>query len=158
MNAVIRAPALSMRLMTEQDLSTVIRIEKRAYPFPWSAGIFRDCLRAGCMAWICESNQDIRGYAILTSGAGEGHILNLCVDPDHQQQGIGALLLKTLLATAGVAEVLTLFLEVRPSNKAALRLYEKFGFNEAGIRNNYYPAKNGREDAIVLAKELTSER
>jgi ribosomal-protein-alanine N-acetyltransferase len=76
------------------------------------------------------------------------------VDPRHRQQGVGTTLLRALLATAEVAEVATLFLEVRPSNTAALRLYEKFGFNEVGVRNNYYPAKNGREDAIVLAKEL----
>jgi ribosomal-protein-alanine N-acetyltransferase len=140
--------------MTEQDLSCVVDIENRAYQFPWTAGIFRDCLRAGCTAWICERDQLIQGYGIFTSAAGEGHILNLCVDPVHQQKGVGTRLLRALMATAEVTTVGSLFLEVRSSNKAALSLYEKFGFNEVGVRNNYYPAEDGREDAIVLAKEL----
>ncbi len=154
MSAVIETPTPSIRLMTENDLDSVMHIETRAYQFPWTKAIFRDCLSAGCTVWLCENTQDIQGYGVLTSGGGEGHILNLCVDPDYQQQGVGTTLLRALLGTAWIADVETLFLEVRPSNKAALGLYEKFGFNEVGIRNNYYPAKNGREDAIVLAKEL----
>jgi ribosomal-protein-alanine N-acetyltransferase len=154
MSAVADTLDSNIRLMTEKDFRCVIDIEERAYSFPWTAGIFRDCLRAGCVAWVYESNQDILGYGILTSGGGEGHILNLCVDPDYQHQGVGSTLLRALLATAEVSDIATLFLEVRPSNKAALGLYEKFGFNEVGIRNNYYPAENGREDAVVLAKEL----
>ena len=154
MSAVIETPTPSIRLMTENDIDRVISIEKRAYQFPWTEGIFRDCLRAGCTVWVCENAQDIQGYGVLTSGGGEGHILNLCVDPNYQQQGVGTMLIRALLATAEVAQVVTLFLEVRPSNKAALGLYEKFGFNEVGVRSNYYPAENGREDAIVLAKEL----
>ncbi len=140
--------------MTENDLRRVMIIETHAYQFPWTVGTFRDCLRAGCTVWLCEDDQDIQGYGVLTSGGGEGHILNLCVDPDYQQQGVGTTLLRALLATAEIADVATLFLEVRPSNKAAIGLYQKFGFNEVGVRNNYYPAKHGREDAIVLAKEL----
>jgi len=154
MSAVIETPPPSIRLMTEDDIDRVISIEKRAYRFPWTEGIFQDCLRAGCTVWLCESDQDIQGYGVLTSGGGEGHILNLCVDPNYQQNGVGTMLLRALLATAEIAKVMTLFLEVRPSNKAALGLYEKFGFNEVGVRSNYYPAENGREDAIVLAKEL----
>jgi len=154
MSAVIETPKPSLRLMTKNDLHRVMDIEASAYQFPWTKGTFQDCLRAGCTTWLCEDDQGIQGYGVLTTGGGEGHILNLCVDPRHRQQGVGTTLLRALLATAEVAEVATLFLEVRPSNTAALRLYEKFGFNEVGVRNNYYPAKNGREDAIVLAKEL----
>ena len=154
MSAVIETPTPSIRLMTESDLPRVMGIETRAYQFPWTEGVFQDCLQAGCTIWLCENNQQVQGYGVLTSGGGEGHILNLCVDPNHQQQGVGTMLLRALLATAEIAQVVTLFLEVRPSNKAALGLYEKFGFNEVGVRNNYYPAEQGREDALVLAKEL----
>ena len=95
----------------------------------------------------------ILGYSILAIGVGEAHILNICVAPTEQKQGIGRKMLENLIEVArGQAE--TMFLEVRPSNRVAIALYMDMGFNEIGIRKGYYPAENGREDAIMLALEL----
>ncbi len=149
---IIGEPGL--RRMEAGDLPHVLEIERRAYEFPWTEGIFEDCLRVGYPGWVEVCAGRIRGYGILSVAAGEGHILNLCVDPDYQRQGIGARLLRGLLATAEVLDVETLFLEVRASNRAAIALYHKYGFNEVGIRKRYYPAKAGREDAMVLARQL----
>ncbi len=143
-----------LRIMAADDLPEVLEIEQRAYEFPWTEGIFKDCLRVGYPAWVYGEGGRIQGYGILSVAAGEGHILNLCVAPERQRRGVGKRLLRALLLTAELLEVDTLFLEVRVSNRAALALYRKFGFNEIGIRRNYYPAAKGREDAMVLAKHL----
>ncbi len=154
MNAAMEQMPAGIRVMSVDDLAAVLAIENSAYDFPWTEGIFKDCFRVGYPSWIYEQDDKIQGYGILSVAAGEGHILNLCVHPESQHQGIGRQLLKSLLLTAEILEVSALFLEVRLSNKAAISLYEKFGFNEVGIRSNYYPAKKGREDAVVLAKQL----
>ena len=152
--AMERMPA-GIRVMSTDDLEAVLSIENSAYEFPWTEGIFKDCFRVGYPSWVYEQDGDIKGYGILSVAAGEGHILNICVKPDSQHQGIGRLLLKSLLLTAEILDISALFLEVRVSNKPAIHLYQKFGFNEVGIRQNYYPATRGREDAVVLAKQLT---
>ena len=141
-------------MMVAEDLPAILDVERSAYDFPWTEGIFKDCLRVGYPAWLYEQDGQIKGYGILSVAAEEGHVLNLCVHPDWQQQGIGTQLLKALLLTAEILNVTVLFLEVRISNESAISLYQKFGFNEVGIRHNYYPAKHGREDAVVLAKHL----
>lgn len=144
-----------IRGLVADDLAAVLNIENSAYDFPWTEGIFKDCFRVGYPAWVFEENGEVKGYGILSVAAGEGHILNLCVKPDSHRQGVGKQLLKSLLLTAEILEVSALFLEVRVSNQPAINLYEKFGFNEVGIRQNYYPAKKGREDAVVLARQLS---
>ncbi len=145
----------TLRPMTEADLPAVLEIERRSYDFPWSPGIFRDCLRAGhCCRVLEEAEGRLLGYAILAVGAGEGHVLNLCIDPEHRRQGHGSYLLRRIIQSARRLGAGTLYLEVRPSNKAALRLYERLGFREVGRRKGYYPALEGREDALVLALAL----
>ena len=146
--------ATSLRVMREADLDTVMAIERRAYPFPWTRGIFRDCLRAGYPAWVLEEGDATIGYAVLSLAAGEAHILNLCTDPERQGHGHGRHLLRALLQLARDRGAQRVFLEVRPSNAAATALYHGEGFNEIGRRPRYYPAIGGREDAIVMALEL----
>lgn len=143
--------------MREGDLPAVGALETRAYPFPWSPGIFRDCLRAGYACWVIEDAGAIAGYAILSAAAGEAHLLNLCIAPERQSAGLGTRLLSGMLAVARGLRVQRVFLEVRPSNAPALALYDRAGFNEIGRRPGYYPAHRGREDAIVLALELLPE-
>ncbi|WP_187471181.1 ribosomal protein S18-alanine N-acetyltransferase [Luteimonas viscosa] len=143
-----------MRPMRDADLDEVMRIELRAYPFPWTIGIFRDCLRAGYPAWVLEAGPRLIGYGVLSVAADEAHVLNVCVDPDDQGQGHGRRLLRGLERVARGLGVQRVFLEVRPSNPAAIALYHDEGFNEIGRRPRYYPAHEGREDAIVMAKEL----
>ncbi|MGH8145432.1 MAG: ribosomal protein S18-alanine N-acetyltransferase [Rhodanobacteraceae bacterium] len=143
-----------LRPMTRDDVSTIANIEAAAYEFPWSRGIFRSCLDNGHDCWVLEETGKIIGYGILSSGAGEAHILNVCVAPLHQGRGLGAYLLRRLLGLARWHRVGRVFLEVRPSNELAHAMYERAGFNEIGRRPGYYPARRGREDAIVMAMEL----
>lgn len=143
-----------LRAMREEDVDAVMAIEVRAYPFPWTAGIFRDCLRAPYPAWLLVRDEVIVGYGIISIAAGEGHILNICIDPLEQGRGHGRRLLRSLVQVARMHRAERIFLEVRPSNPRAIALYFDEGFNEIGRRPRYYPANMGREDAIVMAMEL----
>ncbi len=154
MSAILKEPILSFRPMQEADLTDVIEIERRSYPYPWTRTIFSDCLRAGYSCWICERQGIVDGYGVISVAAGESHLLNLCVRPEAQQQGIGRKLLKHFISIAQRHGAEMIFLEVRPSNKAALELYGKSDFNELGVRKDYYPAPGGREDALILARVL----
>jgi len=143
-----------VRRMQLADLPDVLRNERQGYTHPWTEGIFRDCLRNGQECWLLMSSGQNVGHGILSVAAGESHLLNVCVHPDFQGHGFGRIIVEHVLARARAGEASTIFLEVRPSNVAACKLYDKLGFNEVGIRENYYPSKVGREDALVLAKEL----
>ncbi|MGA7801003.1 MAG: ribosomal protein S18-alanine N-acetyltransferase [Gammaproteobacteria bacterium] len=154
MSAVLKAPDARMRPMVENDLMAIMEIERRAYEFPWTLGIFRDCLRVGYCCWVYERGAVIEGYGVMSVAAGESHILNLCVRPESQGEGIGRRMLRHLMDLAHRHEAEMVLLEVRPSNAAAVHLYESIGFNEVGVRRNYYPSKRGREDALILACAL----
>lgn len=140
--------------MTEADLAQVIRIERAAYPYPWSLGNFRDCLQAGYSCWVAELDGELIAYAVLVVAAGEGHVLNCCVSPPWQGQGYGRLLMEQVIDTARSHGVACIYLEVRPSNQAALQLYQKLGFEGIALRRGYYPADDGREDALVMRLKL----
>jgi len=140
--------------MTPDDLDTVMLMEARAYPFPWTRKIFNDCLKHGYSCWIYEQDGVLAGYVAAMFVLDEMHLLNICVDPGLQGKGLGSRLLQTLERVARGAKAETCFLEVRSSNFAAIRLYLNAGFNEIGLRKGYYPAKCGREDAMVMAKTL----
>ena len=144
----------SLRPMREADLDEVMCIEERAYPFPWTRGIFRDCMRADYPMWVQERDGGIVGYGVLSIAADEAHVLNVCAAPEVQGRGHGRRLLRALVQQARGRGARRLFLEVRPSNPQAMALYHAEGFNEIGRRPRYYPAHQGREDAIVMAKEL----
>jgi ribosomal-protein-alanine N-acetyltransferase len=143
-----------VRRMQLTDLPDVLRNERQGYTHPWTEGIFRDCLRNGQECWLLMCSDQNVGHGILSVAAGESHLLNVCVHPDFQGHGFGRILVEHLLERARTGEASTIFLEVRPSNVAACELYDRLGFNEVGIRENYYPSNVGREDALVLAKEL----
>ena len=154
MAALPQALPAILRPMRADDLAQVAEIEMASYEFPWTRGILRDCLSAGYNAWVLASGARIIGYGILSVAAQEAHLLNLCVAPSEQGQGYGQRLLKRMLDLARWHEVQRVFLEVRPSNRHAIALYEHAGFNEIGRRRGYYPARKNREDAIVMALEL----
>jgi ribosomal-protein-alanine N-acetyltransferase len=141
--------------LESSQLPRVIDIERRAYPFPWTEGIFRDCLKVGYSAWVVQDARgEILGYALMSMAVGEAHILNLCVDPMHHGQGLGRFVLDHLLRIARGGSMTLVLLEVRRSNAAARRLYEGAGFSTFGVRKGYYPAHDGREDALVLGLDL----
>jgi ribosomal-protein-alanine N-acetyltransferase len=152
MSAVIKPELITVRPMTEEDLEGILLIENIVYDFPWTKTIFNDCLRVGYCCWVLLDNEnEIDAYGIMSVAAGECHILNLCVHPQAQGNGLGKKLLTKLLLVARKHHADTAFLEVRPSNKIAITLYSNSGFNVVGMRRNYYPAKHGREDAIIMA-------
>ncbi|MDG1233520.1 MAG: ribosomal protein S18-alanine N-acetyltransferase [Pseudomonadales bacterium] len=143
-----------VRPMQLTDLPGVLRNERGGYTHPWSEGIFKDCLRNGQECWLLMCGDQNVGHGILSVAAGEAHLLNVCVHPDFQGNGFGRVLVEHMLKRARKGEASTIFLEVRPSNVVACELYDKLGFNEVGVRENYYPSYVGREDALVLAKDL----
>lgn len=143
--------SVTARTMTPKDLPQVTDIERRSYEFPWSHGVFRDCLLAGYTCVALDRGDDVVGYSILSVAAGEAHILNLCVDPNSRALGYGDRLLEEILIRAKGASVKQVFLEVRPSNVHAVSLYKKKGFRQIAERPAYYQAHDGREDAAVLS-------
>lgn len=147
---------VTIRDMTHDDLPMVSDIERRSYEFPWSHGVFRDCLLAGYRSSVLVSDERVVGYGILSIAAGEAHILNLCIDPEFRSAGCGERMLDKLLSQARAASVHEVLLEVRPSNKTALALYRKKGFFQVANRPAYYQSHEGREDAAVLSKKLAS--
>ncbi|MEM7253615.1 MAG: ribosomal protein S18-alanine N-acetyltransferase [Pseudomonadota bacterium] len=155
MSAVEDSAPVGARPMREVDLDDVQRIEHHAYGFPWSEGVFRDCIRVGYSCWVVIADDETVGYGIMSVAAGEAHILNLCIGPDAQCRGYGQFLLRHLCAVAANDHGAdTVILEVRPSNHTALRLYERHDFVRIGIRRGYYPDADGREDAFVLSLRL----
>ena len=157
MIAPIAEPPSTIRTMTHDDLTMVCDIERRSYEFPWSHGVFRDCLLAGYQCIVLERGERVAGYGILSIAAGEAHILNVCVEPAYRALGYGERLLDAILLRARGASVREVFLEVRPSNEAALALYKKKGFVQIANRPKYYQAQKGREDAAVLSKKFVIE-
>lgn len=143
-----------IRPMRDEDLDIVWAIERRAYSYPWSRGIFVDCLRVPYMCEILEQSDQPIGYAIMSLAGDEAHLLNLCLDESARGCGLGTMLLEHLIQRATAEGVRVLYLEVRPSNARALLLYRRAGFARIGVRRNYYRAAGGREDALVLAKPL----
>jgi ribosomal-protein-alanine N-acetyltransferase len=152
----VALPELALRQMTEGDVAGVVALERAAYRFPWSEGIFRDCLRVGYVCRVIDLAGAVAGYGIMSMGAGEAHILNVCVREDLRCRGLGRRMLEYLLDRAHGAGMLEAFLEVRPSNVVAIRLYQALGFEQVGMRRGYYQAPGGREDAAVLRLDLAT--
>jgi len=150
----IRKIPVTVREMIHDDVPEVSDIERRSYEFPWSHGVFRDCLLAGYHCAVVERDGTVVGYGVLSVAAGEAHILNLCIDPTYRELGYGERLLDEILSMARKAEVSEVFLEVRPSNEKAIALYMKKGFRNIAYRPAYYQASGGREDAAVFSKIL----
>ena len=147
-------PELVIRPMRMLDVTEVVALERASYQFPWSEGIFRDCLRVGYVCRVVSDARFILGYGVMSTGAGEAHILNLCIGESHRCRGLGRRLMLSLLERAASAGAGEAFLEVRPSNTAAIRLYLAMGFAQVGVRRGYYQAVGGREDAAVLKLAL----
>jgi ribosomal-protein-alanine N-acetyltransferase len=143
-----------VREMRQTDVARVASIEREAYEFPWSPGIFRDCLLAGYASVVLEYRGDVIAYAIMSIAAGEAHLLNLCVARNCRRTGHARRLLEVVIDRAIQAGAERMHLEVRPSNEAALALYANYGFERVGLRKHYYRASAGSEDAVLLARGL----
>jgi ribosomal-protein-alanine N-acetyltransferase len=148
---------VKFRAMVPVDIPAVGAVERASYTFPWSEGIFRDCLRVGYLCRVAEMDGEIVAYGVVAMGAGEAHILNLCVRGDLRGRSVGRQMLMLLLERARQAGMTEAFLEVRPSNRLAIALYQSVGFVQVGLRKGYYQAEQGREDALVLKLDLAEE-
>ena len=155
MSAVLREAAERIAPMRPQDLPEVLAIEQVAYEFPWTHGNFLDSLRAGHSAWsMRDSSGCLIAYAVVMMVLDEAHLLNLTVAPACQRFGFGWRMLEAMAENARGYGARTMLLEVRPSNTAAQKMYARYGFLRIGIRRDYYPAREGREDAIVMRVSL----
>jgi ribosomal-protein-alanine N-acetyltransferase len=140
------------RPMQMDDLDAIMVIEPQIYP--WTRGNFSDSLNSSYSAWILMHNEEIIGYSLMMMVLDEAHLLNLSIAKTYQKQGFGRTLLEHMVDIAKNNQMANMFLEVRQSNVSAIALYENMGFNEMAIRHGYYPATNGREDAVLMGLVL----
>ncbi|MEW5838293.1 MAG: ribosomal protein S18-alanine N-acetyltransferase [Pseudomonadota bacterium] len=145
---------LKLRAWNESDIAAMALIEQEAYPYPWSAGIMRDCFLAGHWGWTAWSRGELAAYGVVQAVLDEAHLLNLCTAPSWQGQGIGRGILSFVMQQCAQREMQRMLLEVRASNTPALGLYRALGFVQDGVRKGYYPASGGREDAVLMSRSL----
>lgn len=153
MSAVMKE-SQQFRTMTDDDIPRVMQIERSGHAFPWTEGIFHDCIRVGYRCVVLEENQNIIAYGVMSVAAGEAHVFNVAVDIKRRNEGLGRRVMEKMMDDARTLNAKSIFLEVRPSNTAAMGLYDSLGFNQIGHRKDYYPHPDGREDALIYAMDL----
>jgi len=153
----VLAKEIVFQTMTEADLDDILVVENVSHAHPWSVGIFQDCLRVGYYSPILKDDEDIISYGVMSLAVEEAHIFNVCVATAYRGKGFGLQMMEHLLSVATEKNTKSVFLEVRPSNEVAIQLYNKIGFLEVGVRKDYYPSKNGREDALIFAMDIFQE-
>ena len=154
MSAVFKTMEAGFEPMTEARLDEVLAIEHSAYAHPWTRGNFADSLRSGYQGQLLCAGETVLGYFIAMKGVDEVHLLNITVAPAYQGQGWGRVMLDALALWARGQGAQWLWLEVRTSNRRALEVYQRYGYRRVGERKGYYPAHDGREDAIVMSYKL----
>jgi ribosomal-protein-alanine N-acetyltransferase len=148
--AAIDPASLQFSRMRVEDLPDVLLIEYDVYPHPWTRGNFVDSINSGYETWVLRTGASLTGYFLLMPAVDEAHLLNITVHPQMQGRRLGRHMLDKVVELAQTKGMRSVLLEVRPSNRRALEIYKHCGFAEIGLRKNYYPAFNGREDAIVM--------
>jgi len=147
-----------LRPMSATALDHVMALEAMVYPFPWSRGNFVDSLAAGYLAWTVHGPDDaLLAYSVAMLAADEMHLLNITVAPPVRRRGHARRLLAELEAACRRQRASTLWLEVRRSNVEAQDVYLRLGFATVGVRRGYYPAADGREDALVMSRPVAVE-
>lgn len=146
-----------MRSMTPEDVDAVLGIELSVQAYPWTRGNFMDALNHGYVCCVDDDTGVIRGYAILMPAVDEAELLSIGVTAALQRKGLGRMILNEMLQEARSMNIKRVFLEVRPSNIAAIALYKRSGFELTGVRRGYYQNSNGSEDALVMACNLKDE-
>lgn len=140
--------------LSPNDFSEAFRIEKRSHAFPWTEQTLRSNQGERFLNLRLDVAEVIAGFAICQVVLDEASLFNLAIDPDYQRQGYGRQLLTALINSLEQKGVMTLWLEVRASNIAAITLYESLEFNQVSRRKNYYPTATGQEDALLMALTL----
>ena len=138
----------------KKDLDEIVKIENQCHITPWTKKNFIDSFDAKNLFKVLKIENDIIGYYIALFASDECQLLNITVKFELQSEGFGSMLIKNLLNDCRRKNTANIFLEVRRSNYKAIRLYEKNGFNETGVRNNYYKKRDGREDAILMGLSI----
>lgn len=149
---------VTIRRLKEKDLPQVAIIENKTAEVPWTDAIFKDCLHAGYPAWVMEQAGKVVSFTIIALHGDECHLLNISVHPNFQRKGLGQQMLEFAVQAAKDRGALIIYLEVRESNNRAIALYQKMGFSQVGVRKDYYPGLNQREDALVFVRDLGAER
>ncbi|MCO8097927.1 ribosomal protein S18-alanine N-acetyltransferase [Acinetobacter lwoffii] len=145
-----------IRLMQAADVEVVAKIEKSVQSHPWTLKQFEDAVTA-YQSTVIEVQGQVAGFCILQPVLDEANLLLMAIDPAQQGQGLGYQLLEASVVMLKNNPV-QIFLEVRESNQAAIKLYEKSGFHQIDLRKNYYPNANGsREHAIIMVKACTDD-
>ncbi|WP_455200130.1 ribosomal protein S18-alanine N-acetyltransferase [Kaarinaea lacus] len=143
-----------IRPMHEPDLDSIVRLEKQCYSHPWPTWLFRGALRTGMSCWILEAEKEIVGFGIIQIKNNWGHLMNICIAPRYRGVGLGKKMTLHLLSEARQRHAAISWLEVRPTNSVAIKLYKSLGFRKTKMRKNYYPSRRGRLPAIVMARKL----
>ena len=145
---------LTVEPMRPEDLDEVLAIERASFSMPWSRGAFLYEIQQNRVARcrVMRDAGEIVGYLCLWEIADEIHVTNVAVHPTRRRQGIARSLLSGLLGEAQARDIRLLVLEVRPSNREAIGLYESFGFRVTGRRRGYY--YDTGEDALVMETRL----
>ena len=155
MEAFVPSTDIQINVMQVSSLACVMEIEKLAYAITWARSLFETSLSSADECWVLVLNGSIKGYVIISNVLDEAHLLNICIHPKESGKGLGRHLLKFVIEKAISRKASMFFLEVRVSNQHAIDLYFSEGFNEVGVRPNYYPASKGREDALLMTLELS---
>lgn len=145
---------MMLRDMDLADVDEVLRIEQQVHDYPWTRGNFTDALDSGYLCKVLEQGGAMLGFVVMMIAPDEMQLLDIGIAAAHQRRGLGRRLLVEAMKIAREMDVRRILLEVRPSNVAAQGLYFDAGFREIGLRRGYYPAADGREDAIVMEREL----
>lgn len=145
---------MKLRDMSASDIDDVLRIEQQVHAHPWTRGNFSDALASGYVCKVAELSGETMGYAVLMQGVDDAELLDIGIAAQHQRRSFGRAVLEEMLRLAHALGKQRVVLEVRASNEAAIGLYRALGFTQIGLRRAYYPADNGREDAILMERKL----
>ena len=147
--------SLTLRDMLDTDIDSVLHIEQQVHAHPWSKGNFIDAIASNYLCKLAVVEEKLIGYAVLMQGVDDAELLDIGIARTYQRQGWGNKLLQKMLTFAQDLGKLRVVLEVRAGNSAAIGLYRGMGFQEIGLRRDYYPVENStREDAILMGRML----
>jgi ribosomal-protein-alanine N-acetyltransferase len=149
----------ALRPMTRDDIPAVLAMEQAACMHPshaWSDDNYRSSLASGYWVRVVVGpDKQVWGVCVAMFGVDELHLLNIAVDQSLHGQGLGGHMLHQLVSLCHAHRLATIWLEVRPSNARAKAVYERHGYAAVGLRKNYYPTPGGREDAVVMKREVS---
>lgn len=150
------ATRISIEPLGQQTMQAAHKLHQQATYSPWSFATFEDCTTPPYKGLVCIADGDVAGYALILNVAGEATLMDIAVDVSLRGQKIGRHLMQAVLSACENMAAEELWLEVRAGNSIALSLYQSSGFEVIETRKNYYPADNGREDAIIMRRFITA--